>query len=171
MKRKQVLKITLFSVWKVNSPDVLSLLRVVKQHFNSKCILLPIRVNKVHYLFKHFIIFRNKDGGWALGIISRSSKVWPQPKQPVRAPGGSEGKASACNVGDQGREDRLKKEMAIHSSILAWRIPWTEKLGRLQSMGSQRVGYDWETSLFFLSSLWSFSPAPVGTALLPLMVR
>ena len=151
MKRKQVLKITLFSVWKVNSPDVLSLLRVVKQHFNSKCILLPIRVNKVHYLFKHFIIFRNKDGGWALGIISRSSKVWPQPKQPVRAPGGSEGKASACNVGDQGREDRLKKEMAIHSSILAWRIPWTEKLGRLQSMGSQRVGYDWETSLSFLN--------------------
>ena len=36
-----------------------------------------------------------------------------------------------------GREDLLEKEMATHSSILAWRIPWTEKPGRLQSMGSQ----------------------------------
>ena len=35
-----------------------------------------------------------------------------------------------------GREDRLEKEMAIHSSILAWKIPWTEEPGRLQSMGS-----------------------------------
>ena len=41
-----------------------------------------------------------------------------------------------------GREDPLEKEMAIHSSILAWEIPWTEKPGRLQSMGSQRVGHD-----------------------------
>jgi len=38
-----------------------------------------------------------------------------------------------------GREDPLEKEMAIHSSILAWRIPWTEEPGRLQSIGSQRV--------------------------------
>ena len=41
-----------------------------------------------------------------------------------------------------GREDPLKKGMATHSSILAWRIPWAEEPGRLQSMGSQRVGYD-----------------------------
>ena len=41
-----------------------------------------------------------------------------------------------------GREDTLEKEMATHSRILAWRIPWTEKLGGLQSMGSQRVGHD-----------------------------
>ena len=41
-----------------------------------------------------------------------------------------------------GREDPLEKEMATHSSILAWRIPWTEELGRLQSTGSQRVGHD-----------------------------
>ena len=44
-----------------------------------------------------------------------------------------------------GWEDLLEKEMATHSSILAWRIPWTEELGRLQSMGSQRVGHDWAT--------------------------
>jgi len=37
------------------------------------------------------------------------------------------------------QEDPLEEEMATHSSILAWRIPWTEKPGRLQSMGSQRV--------------------------------
>ena len=41
-----------------------------------------------------------------------------------------------------GQEDPLEKEMATHSSIFAWRIPWTEELGRLQSMGSQRVGHD-----------------------------
>ena len=40
------------------------------------------------------------------------------------------------------REDPLEKEMATHSSILAWKIPWTEDPGRLQSMGSQRVGHD-----------------------------
>ena len=41
-----------------------------------------------------------------------------------------------------GREDPLAKEMAIHSSTIAWKIPWTEEPGRLQSMGSQRVGHD-----------------------------
>ena len=46
-----------------------------------------------------------------------------------------------------GREDPLEKEMATHSSILAWRIPWTEEPGGLPSTGSQRVGHDWATSL------------------------
>ena len=41
-----------------------------------------------------------------------------------------------------GGEDPLEEAMAIHSSILAWRIPWAEETGRLQSMGSQRVGHD-----------------------------
>ena len=41
-----------------------------------------------------------------------------------------------------GQEDPLEKEMATHSSILAWRIPWMEEPGRLQSTGSQRVGHD-----------------------------
>ena len=61
-------------------------------------------------------------------------------------PGGSDGKASVYNVETQvrslGREDPLEKEMATHSSILAWKIPRTEEPGRLQSMGSQRVGHD-----------------------------
>ena len=41
-----------------------------------------------------------------------------------------------------GQEVPLEKEMVAHSSILAWQIPWTEEPGRLQSTGSQRVGYD-----------------------------
>ena len=40
------------------------------------------------------------------------------------------------------REDPLEKEMAIHSSILAWKIQWTEEPDKLQSMGSQRIGHD-----------------------------
>ena len=54
---------------------------------------------------------------------------------------GSDGKASAYNVGETGvqslgQEDILEKEMATHSSILAWRIPWTDEPGGLQSMES-----------------------------------
>ena len=41
-----------------------------------------------------------------------------------------------------GREEALEKEMATHSSILAWKVPWMEEPGKLQSMGSQRVGHD-----------------------------
>ena len=61
-------------------------------------------------------------------------------------PGGSDGKASAYNmvegVQSLGWEDLLEKEMATHSSILTWKIPWMEEPGVLQSMGSQRVGHD-----------------------------
>ena len=52
-----------------------------------------------------------------------------------------------------GWEDPLEKEMAIHSSTLAWKIPWTEKPDRLQSMGLQRVRHDWATSLSLLKIL------------------
>ena len=44
-----------------------------------------------------------------------------------------------------GQEDPLEDEMAIHFSILAWKIPWTEEPGGLQSKGSQRVEYNWAT--------------------------
>ena len=61
-------------------------------------------------------------------------------------PGGSDGKESTYNVGDLvpflDWKDPLEEGMATHSSILAWRIPWREKLGRLQSMELQRVGHD-----------------------------
>ena len=59
---------------------------------------------------------------------------------------GGYSKASVYNAGDPGSilgwEDPLEKEMAILSGTVAWKIPWTEKPGSLQPMGSQRVGHD-----------------------------
>ena len=58
-----------------------------------------------------------------------------------------------------GQEDSLEEEMAMHSSILAWEIPWTEKPGGLQSMGSQRVRHDLVTNpekLIFKSFYFNF---------------
>ena len=57
-----------------------------------------------------------------------------------------------------GWEDSLKKVMATHSSILAWRIPWTEELGGLQSIRSQRVGHDWSDLALTQARLSTFSP-------------
>ena len=71
------------------------------------------------------------------------------PRKEEGLPGGSAVKESAFNTGAQetqvrslGREDPLEEGMVTHSSILAWRIPWTEEPGGLQPMGSQRVEYD-----------------------------
>ena len=56
-----------------------------------------------------------------------------------------------------GQEDPLGKEMATHSNILAWRIPWAEKPGRQQSMGSQRVGHDLSNQHFhFFTSTYIY---------------
>ena len=61
-------------------------------------------------------------------------------------PGGSDSKESACSVGDPGlilgQEEPLEKEVSTHSSILAWRISWTEDPGGLQSVGSHRARHD-----------------------------
>ena len=64
-------------------------------------------------------------------------------------PGGTSGKEPACQCRRQeiwvrslGREDPLEEGKTTNSSILAWRIPWTEEPGELQSTGSQRVGHD-----------------------------
>ena len=79
--------------------------------------------------------------------------------------GGSDGKESTCNAGDSGlipgSEDPLETGMATHSSILAWRIPWMEDPGGLQSMGLQRVGHNWVTEPFhfwFSQFLYLFFP-------------
>ena len=67
------------------------------------------------------------------GITKNSNRILKVPS----------GKESAANAGSiPGWEDILEKGMTIHSSILAWKILWTEELGRLQAMGSQRVGHD-----------------------------
>ena len=63
-----------------------------------------------------------------------------------------------------GREDFVEQGMATHSSILAWRIPWTEEPGGLQSMGSLRVGHDWASSLSLFTFMhWrrKWQPTPV----------
>ena len=57
-------------------------------------------------------------------------------------------------VRSQGWEDPLEKEIATHSSILAWKIPCMEEPCRLQSIGSQRVGHDWATSLSLCFIFW-----------------
>ena len=64
-------------------------------------------------------------------------------------PGGATGKESPCQCGDTGNgfdswvgKMPLEEGMAIHSSILAWRIPWTKEPGGLQSIGSQVIGHD-----------------------------
>ena len=77
---------------------------------------------------------------------------------PIRSdsPGGSDSKVSACDIRDQGSIPgsgrSLDKEMATHSSILAWRIPWTEEPGRLQSVGVAK-SRTW-LSYFTFTSLW-----------------
>ena len=72
------------------------------------------------------------------GIICDYRNIWGSPNSSVR-------KESSCRTGHTGlitgSGRPLEKEMATHSSILAWRIPWKEEPGGLQSMGSQRVGH------------------------------
>ena len=78
---------------------------------------------------------------------SRQDATWKRP--PPEYADGSDSKESACNwetwVQTLCWEDPLEESMTTHSSILAWRIPWTEEPGWLQSIGSQRVGHDWTT--------------------------
>ena len=79
-------------------------------------------------------------------LCNAPEKMWSLYQMEISGfPCGSEGKVSAYNVGDQGSIPgsgrSLEKEMAIHSSTIAWKVPWKEERGRLQSMGSQRVGH------------------------------
>ena len=83
---------------------------------------------------------------------------WPSP-----FPGGASGKEPTCQCRTQetrvqslGCEDPLEMEVATHSSILAWKVPWVEEPGGLQSMGPQRVEHDWVTehTLFRLEAIW-----------------
>ena len=82
-------------------------------------------------------------------MYAHRSTLYSKKKLELGFPSGTGGKEPACQcrrcemwVWSLGWEDPLEKEMATHSSILAWRIPWTEEPGGLQSMGSQRIGHD-----------------------------
>ena len=83
-------------------------------------------------------------------------RVHSQPQEaillPPGFPRGSDGKESTCSEGDLSSVSALgrspENRMATHSSILSWRIPWTEEPGRLQSVGLHRVWHDWATNTF-----------------------
>ena len=63
--------------------------------------------------------------------------------------GGSDGKESASNEGDQGQEDPLEKDLATHSDVLVWRIPWTEKPGGLSPRGHKELDTSEQLTLSF----------------------
>ena len=77
-------------------------------------------------------------------------------------PGGSDGKVSVYNVGNPGSIPGWRRSPGEGNGnplqYLAWKIPWTEEPGRLQSMGSQRVGHNWATSLHFTGHSRQTSP-------------
>ena len=85
---------------------------------------------------------------WEFDLNSRTFKTFqylPVDRIERDFPGGSDSEESACSAGDLGLiprlGDPLEEGVTTHSSILAWRIPWTEEPGGLQSMGLQRTGY------------------------------
>ena len=101
--------------------------------------------------FKTFVLeeasLRKSEGNPQNGIkylqimyLVRASQVVPLPRihLPMQ-------EVQKTRVPSLGREDPLEEEMATHSSILAFRIPWTEEPDRLQTMGSQKIGHDWAT--------------------------
>ena len=96
------------------------------QEFTSTLIYLFFSV----FLFKSLLSF-----AWILALVAQTVKCLPTMWE--------------SRVRSLGPEDPLQKEMVTHSRTLAWKIPWTEEHGRLQSMGSQRLAHDWLTSLSF----------------------
>ena len=81
----------------------------------------------MHLVYQWEDVFRGQEVGWASLVAQIVKNLPPKQETPVQS---------------LGQEDPLEKGVANHSSILAWRIPWTEEPGRLQSMGLQRVGHD-----------------------------
>ena len=102
---------------------------------NIPCALWPNKQTQKQYSNKFNKDFKN--GPWT-SLMAQTVKHLPT-KQKTR-------------FQSLGREDPLEKEMATHSSVLAWKIPWMEEPGRLQSIGSQRVRHDWATSFFVFNS-------------------
>ena len=99
-------------------------------------------------IYRHLYDDIHKFFGWANMIY----KIWCKTSlvaQTVKHPS----TMRETQVQPLGQEDPLEKEMAIHSSAIAWKIPWTEEPGRLQSMGLQRVGHDWTTSHAYVN-IW-----------------
>ena len=101
---------------------------IVAWEFASKVIFsLPRKIKKSFSRHFAFVIMESSAPYWA-SLVAHTIKHLPTMWK--------------TRVQSLGWEDCLEKEMATHSSILAWKIPWMEEPGRLQSMGSQRVGHD-----------------------------
>ena len=109
----------------------------------NNCLLLPFLVSYVHGVAKS----RTRLSDW-------TEQNWTE----LNFPGGTDGLSTMqeTRVQSQGREDLLEKEMATHSSTLAWKIPWTEEPVRLQSMRSRRVRHNYAISLsLYLCEDWN----------------
>ena len=111
----------------------------VSQYFDYCSFVVSFEVQKSNFVpfFKIFLCI------WGASLVAQRLK---------RLPGMRE-----TWVRSLSQEDPLEKEMAAHSSTLAWRIPWREEPGKLQSMGSQRVGHNWAVSLSLLRFHMDFS--------------
>ena len=110
-------------------------------------VMAKCEATSVHMAYSILELWWNQENMWdcpgfklwgSLNVRFRASLVAQRLK---RLPGMQE-----TWVRSLGWKDPLEKEMTTHSSTLAWRIPWREEPGGLQSMGSQRVGHDWTTS-------------------------
>ena len=101
----------------------------------NRCFFHPLKVLS-HYSFSKYLLSSSHESLVAQMVkhLSTMQETW---------------------VRSLGQEDPVEKEMAIHSSTIAWKIPWTEEPGRLQSMGSQRVRHDWATLLTYLTYPWT----------------
>ena len=84
-------------------------------------------------------MFVNMTGSLDLGTCNKWASLVPHMVRNLPA-------MQETQVGSLGQKDPLEKEMETHSSVLAWKIPWTEESGGLQSMWSQRVGHDSATN-------------------------
>ena len=104
-----------------NSYKLLSILHVSGEM--KECVIM-----KIKYYIKLYLKNNASYSFLMSSLVARLAKSLPAMQE--------------TRIQSLGREDSLEKKMATHSSILAWRIPWTEEPGGLQSMVSQRVGHD-----------------------------
>ena len=118
----------------MNSYSVLDVLASLIKHLGELTLLLPVDVDS---FYTSSLSNQVQHAPFRLWWDLFQDKGFPVAQLVKNLPATQE-----TRVRSLGQEDPLEKEMATHSSILAQRIPWTEEPGRLQSMGSQRVGHD-----------------------------
>ena len=106
--------------------------------------LITLQSKGLSIIFSSTTIWKHKFFGTQTSLVAQMVKHLPMTQETW--------------VRSLGWEDLLEKEMATHSSILAWKIPWKEEPGRLQSMGSQRVGHNWATFTFYFKLVIAFLP-------------